>query len=179
VSQNRAKAISRGALRLAASLALALPLTGCFQPVYAPSAGIDRRAALQAVTVEPVKGRLGHYLTEELRFLLNGTGAPVQPKYRLIIDFETAAQTPLIDTVTGRASANSLYTRADYKVMPVGAASDAVPLAKGFVVSLSDYDRYSNRFTNVRAARDAEIRNAKNLAEQIRSRIAAEIPASP
>jgi LPS-assembly lipoprotein len=63
--------------------------------------------------------------------------------------------------------------------MPVGAASDAVPLAKGFVVSLSDYDRSSNRFANVRAARDAEIRNAKNLAEQIRSRIAAEIPASP
>ena len=31
----------------------------------------------------------------------------------------------------------------------------------------------------VRAARDAEIRNAKNLAEQIRSRIAAEMPTSP
>jgi len=179
VSQNRAKAISRAALRLGAALALAVPLAGCFQPVYAPSASIDRRAALQAVKVEPIQGRLGHYMTEELRFLLNGSGEQVQPKYRLLIDFGTAAQTPLIDTVTGRASANPLYTRADYKLMPVAAASDAVPLAKGFVVSLSDYDRSSNRFANVRAARDAEIRNAKNLAEQIRSRIAAEMPTSP
>jgi LPS-assembly lipoprotein len=179
VSQNRAKAISRAALRLGAALILAGPLAACFQPVYAPSAGFDRRAALQAVQVEPVRGRLGHYMTEELRFLLNGTGEPMAPRYRLVVDFATAAQTPLIDTVTGRASANSLYTRADYKVLPIGASSQTKPLAQGFVVSLSDYDRSSNRFANVRAARDAEIRNAKNLAGQIRSRIAAELPASP
>ena len=34
------------------------------------------------------------------------------------------------------------------------------------------YDRTSQRLSNVRAARDAEIRNAKVLADQIRTRIA-------
>jgi LPS-assembly lipoprotein len=35
------------------------------------------------------------------------------------------------------------------------------------------YDRSTQRLSNVRAARDAEIRNAKTLADQIRTRIAA------
>lgn len=175
MSQNRAKAISRAALRLGAALASAAPLVGCLQPVYAPSADVDRRAALQAVKVEAVQGRMGYYLTQELRFLLNGSGEPIQPKYRVMVEFMTAPGTPLIDTVSGRASSNSLYTRAYYTVMPVGADSTTKPIAQGFVFSLADYDRLSNRFANVRAARDAEIRNAKALAEQIRSRLSAEI----
>lgn len=176
MSHTAAKAIRRAALRLGVALVLAASLAGCFQPIYAPSAGVDRGAVLKAIKVENVQGRMGYYLTQELRFLLNGTGEAVQPKYRLLIDFATAAQTPLVDTVTGRASANALYTQANYKLMPMAATSDTQPVAAGFVVSLSGYDRTSNRFATVRAARDAEIRNAKNLAEQIRLRVASELP---
>ena len=46
---------------------------------------------------------------------------------------------------------------------------------EGYVVSLADYDRGSNRFANVRSARDAEIRNAKAMADQIRTRIASSL----
>jgi LPS-assembly lipoprotein len=166
------------ALRLLAVVGLALPLAGCFQPVYGPGlGGSDMRATFKSIKVEPVPGRLGHYMTEELRFLLNGTGEENAPKYRLLIEFAQASQTPLIDTVTGRASANTLYARADYKLVPVNANSTTTPAAQGFVVSLADYDRVSNRFANVRAARDAEIRNAKALAEQIRTRLAADLAA--
>ena len=178
MSHTAAQAIRRAALRLGVALVLAASLAGCFQPIYAPSAGVNRGAVLKEIKVENVQGRMGYYLTQELRFLLNGTGEPVQPKYRLLIDFVTAAQTPLIDTVTGRASSNSLYTQANYKLMPLAATSDTQPISTGVVVSLSDYDRTSNRFATVRAARDAEIRNAKNLAEQIRLRITSEFPTS-
>jgi LPS-assembly lipoprotein len=44
------------------------------------------------------------------------------------------------------------------------------------VVSLADYDRGSNRYANVRSARDAEIRNAKAMADQIRTRVASSLP---
>ena len=164
----------RSGIQLAAVLGLSLGLAGCFQPMYGPSAGVDTRGALHAIAIEPVPGRLGHYLTEELRFLFNGTGDSPPPKYRLVISFSQSGQTSLVDTVTGRATANSLLVRANYKLTP---AAGGEPLTEGYVISLADYDRGSNRFANVRAARDAEIRNSKTLADQIRTKIASAIMA--
>ena len=152
--------------------AVSLALAGCFQPMYGPGLGRDVRGELQAIAVEPVQGRLGHYLTEELRFLLNGTGDSALPRYRLVVTFTQSGQTSLVDTVTSRATSNSLSVRANYKLLP---ALGGAPVAEGYVVSLADYDRGSNRFANVRSARDAEIRNAKAMADQIRTRIASSL----
>jgi len=164
----------RAAMRGAAALCLALALGGCFQPIYATQTvtgapGSSLRGELQAIAIDPVQGRFGHYLTQELRFLLNGTGDQPIPRYRLAITFSQTGQTALVDTVTGRATANSLSVRADYKLLPI---MGGAPVTEGYVISLADYDRGSNRFANVRAARDAEIRNAKTLADQIRTRLA-------
>ena len=137
--------------------------------MYGPGVGVDARAELQSIAVEPVTGRLGHYLTEELRFLLNGTGEEPTPRYRLVVTFSQSGQTSLVDTVTGRATSNSLSVRANYKLLP---AEGGTAVTEGYVISLADYDRGSNRFANVRAARDAEIRNAKAMADQIRTRLA-------
>jgi LPS-assembly lipoprotein len=38
--------------------------------------------------------------------------------------------------------------------------------------TFASYDRTSQRFANIRAARDAEIRDAKVLADQIKTRLA-------
>ncbi len=165
----------RASVRFAAVFCLSLSLAGCFQPMYGASTGVDTRGALQAIAIEPVQGRLGHYLTEELHFLLNGTGDAPPPRYRLVINFTQSGQTSLVDTVTGRATANSLLIRANYKLTP---AAGGDPITEGYVISLADYDRGSNRFANVRAARDAEIRNAKTLADQIRTKIASAILAT-
>ena len=154
--------------------AVSLTLAGCFQPMYGTSVGVDTRAELQAIAIDPVSGRLGHYLTEELRFLLNGTGEEQTPRYRLVVTFTQSGQTSLVDTVTGRATSNSLSVRANYKLLP---AAGGTAVAEGYVISLADYDRGSNRFANVRAARDAEIRNAKAMADQIRTRIASTLAA--
>ena len=159
----------RRVLQLGAVAAVTLVLAGCFQPMYAPQAGLDPRGELRAISIEPVPGRLGHYLTEELRFLLNGTGEEPTPRYRLFVTFSQSGQTSLVDTVTGRATSNSLSVRANYKLLP---SSGGAPVTEGYVISLADYDRGSNRFANVRAARDAEIRNAKAMADQIRTRLA-------
>ena len=162
----------RRIIRLGAIAAAGLTLAGCFQPMYGPGLGGSLRSELQAIAVEPVSGRLGHYLTEELRFLFNGTGEAATPRYRLVVSFTQSGQTSLVDTVTGRATSNSLSVRANYKLLP---ATGGAPVAEGYVVSLADYDRGSNRYANVRSARDAEIRNAKAMADQIRTRIASSL----
>jgi LPS-assembly lipoprotein len=157
----------------ACSLAiLTLAIAGCFRPLYGPTASGTStvQEEMQSVVVDPIPERLGHYLGNELIFAFNGTGTPGPRKYRLLVTAQERVQTPLIDTVTGRATAATVFIDADYRLVPI---SGGDPIAKGVAYSSATYDRSSNRYANVRAARDAEIRNARVLADQIRTRVAA------
>jgi LPS-assembly lipoprotein len=154
------------------SLMLALCLGGCFQPLYGPtlSGNSSVQAEMESVVIDPVPDRLGHYLGNELIFAFNGSGTPGPRKYRLILSPHEHVQTPLVDTVQGKATAATVFVDVDFKVVPIDGGE---PITKGTAFSSATYDRTSNRYSNVRAARDAEIRNAQVLAEQIRTRVAA------
>ncbi|MDQ6702909.1 MAG: LPS assembly lipoprotein LptE [Pseudomonadota bacterium] len=161
--------------RAFAAVSIGLALSGCIQPLYGPlSGGGDVAGELQAIAVEPIPNRLGHYLGNELIFGFNGTGSQVPPKYRLIVTVTENVQTPLIDTVSGYPSAANVVVNADYRLMPAGGTE---PITKGQATVVASYDRTSQRFSNLRAARDAEIRDAKRLADEIRTRVAAAIAA--
>jgi len=80
------------------------------------------------------------------------------------------AQAPVIDTVSARATAATIVVDADYILIPVAGGE---PITKGTAFSVATYDRTSQRISNVQAARDAETRNAKVIADAIRTRIAA------
>jgi LPS-assembly lipoprotein len=125
---------------------------------------------MQAIKVEPIPDRLGHYVENELIFALNGTGSSPTPKYRLVVSLRERMTTPVINTFTGQAEAGDVNVDAFYKLLPVAGGGEAI--AAGNVTQFVVYDRTSQRLSNVRAARDAEIRNAKTLADQIRTRIA-------
>lgn len=152
--------------------ALILPVMGCFKPMYGGVEGAALQNELQAIAIDPIPERAGHYLANELRFLLNGTGSEVKPKYRLQITLRERVQASLVDSTSQRASAGSIIIDADYKLVPMQGGS---PVAKGVAFTFASYDRSSQRFANIRAARDAEIRDARVLAEQIKMRLAAEL----
>ncbi|WP_395666794.1 hypothetical protein [Methylocella sp.] len=158
-------------LRLAAALSLCLALAGCLQPLYGPQvAGGAISSDLMAIHVVPIAGREGHYLENELRFGLNGTGTPQAARYTLYVGLQQYLQSPLVDTVTGYPSSGTLAAVAEYTLSPAGGGD---PIVKGVVRAQSSYDRFSQRYANLRASRDAEIRNARLLAQQIRANIAA------
>lgn len=149
-----------------------LALTGCFQPLYAPIDGLDVAAELRAVEIDPVPERLGHYLHNALISAFDGTGGGTPVKYHLIVTPKERQLTPLVDTFSGRADSSILAVDAEYKLIPVGATE---PVASGIAQNTASYDRASQRFANIRAARDAEIRIANALADQIRTRVAASL----
>jgi len=155
-----------------AAVLLASSVSGCIRPLYAPlQAGAGNVAAdLRAIAIAPIPDRLGHYLGNELVFAFNGTGSKVQPRYRLEVVLRQTVAAPLIDTVSGHASAGDLVVYAEYRLVPVEGGE---PITKGTAMAVASYDRTSLRFANLRAARDAEIRNARTLAEQIQTRVAA------
>lgn len=159
------------ALALAFCALASLPLAGCLRPLYGPLAsGGDVAGQLQAIKIEPIADRMGHYLTNELIFGFNGTGAPVDPRYFLKVTLTENVQSPLIDTVTGYPTSGTVVVTATYALTPSGGGE---PIAKGTATAVASYDRNSQRFANSRASRDAEIRSARLLADQIRTNIAA------
>ena len=165
--------MSSSSLRLLA-LATTLALGGCgIQPLYGTLNG-HLQEELQAIAVEPIPDRLGHYLGNELIFAFNGTGSEVTPKYRLLVTLVERVATPIVDTFQARATAATVFVDATYKLTPVGGGA---AVASGTATAAATYDRSAQRFANLRAARDAEIRDAKTLADQIRTRIAAALAA--
>lgn len=154
---------------LATVLGAPLLLGGCFQPMYGGATGSRLASTLRSIRVEPIPERIGHYLSNELRFALNGGDEDEPARYRLVIAVRQRVQAPLVDTVSGRASSGMLIVDADYKLLPIAGGE---PVTAGVAFGTASYDRTSNRFSNLRAARDAEIRSAKALADQIRTRLA-------
>jgi LPS-assembly lipoprotein len=147
-----------------------LALSACIQPLYGPiGGGAPLAAELQAIAVDPIPNRLGHYVRNELIFALNGTGSEAPPRYRLSVALKERVQTPILDTVTGRATSATVLVDADYKLISL---ADGREVTSGVAFGVASYDRFSNRLANVRAARDAEIRDARAVADQIRTRIA-------
>ena len=147
-------------------------LSGCnVGPMYGPLALNPALVGdLQAIDVAPIPDRLGHYVRNELIFDFNGTGATVAPRYRLFVTLKEQVRTPIIDTVTSRATSATVVVDAQYKLVTI---PDETTVTEGVAFNIASYDRFSNRLANVRAARDAEARDARTIADAIRTRIAA------
>lgn len=165
------------AVRLAAFTALALSLAGCLRPLYGPSAsGASVPALLASIDVQPIAvpvelERVSHYLRSELIFDLDGSGQPAPKRYKLTVSYTQSVATPIVDTATGRAQSATITGNATYTLTTF----DGAPVTTGTAVGSASYDRFPQRFASVRAARDAEIRVAKLLADQIRTRVAAHL----
>ncbi|HEX4765826.1 MAG TPA: hypothetical protein VH414_06060 [Lichenihabitans sp.] len=152
-----------------------LGLGGCLQPMYS-SLGGNLGAELRAIKVEPVPDRLGHYLHDQLITNLNGTGESVAPKYRLVLTTHEYVQTALVDTTTQRPVSGTVITNVDWKLLPVDSER---PIAAGTVTSSASYDRSEQRYANIAASHDAEIRDARTLADQLTTRVAAALARPP
>lgn len=157
---------------LAFAVVATLPLAGCLRPEYGQFAegGPGLQNDLQAIAIEPIPERIGHYLGDDLVRAFNGTGSHPLPKYRLFVSLSEGVQTPILDTVSGINTAATLVVNANYRLEDF---ATGLPVTKGTAFVFKSYDRTSQRFADVRAARDAEIRDAEQLADLLRLRISA------
>jgi LPS-assembly lipoprotein len=157
------------------ALLLAAGLSGCFQPLYGEAAHPGLVEDLRAIEVAPIPNRIGHYLAEDLIADLNGTGqsAP-QPKYRLIVTISTGTQTPTVNSEINVASSATMTGDANFMLVKVDGGAEVV---KGVASVAAAYDRTTQRYADLRAARDAEIRIARMLSSEISLRLASALAA--
>jgi len=159
----------------AAALVLASGLSGCFTPLYSETAHPGLVEDMRAIEVTPIQTRIGHYLVEDLIANINGTGqVPSPPKYRLAMKISTGTQTPTVNSETNVASSATMTGDVDYVLTKVDGNAEVV---KGTANAAAAYDRTTQRYADLRAARDAEIRLARALSQEIALRLASALAA--
>src|SRR5918911_5294110 len=166
--------IARRAARLLLAATVGGGLSACSRPLYGPTAtGEPLRDVLAAIDVQKVatktnRERIGHYLRNELAFDLDGSGEPRPKRYKLTLTVNDGLASPIVDSATGRAVSAILNIDVDYTLTNFDGSQT---ITKGTASASASYERTAQRFADVRAARDAEIRAARLLADQIKVRL--------
>lgn len=166
--------------RLAVVAGLSLGLTACFKPLYGPTAsGESLQSVLASIDVPEVdwpdnQAVMGHYLRSEMVYALNGSGSATPKRYVLKMSLTRTLTTPVVDTETGRASSAIVGGTLRYTLTSLDGRT---VITQGTATSSASYDRSTQRFATLRAGRDAEIRLAKVLVDQVKTRLAATLSA--
>jgi LPS-assembly lipoprotein len=155
---------------------LSLGLSACFRPLHGPTAsGQSLQTELASIEVPevewpPAMANTGHYLRSELVYALNGSGSDTPKRYRLNLALRQSLTTPVVDSERGTASSAIVGGTLSYTLTSL---DEKDVITQGTATSSASFDRFPQRFANIRAARDAEIRLARTRADQVRTRISA------
>jgi LPS-assembly lipoprotein len=163
-------------LPMLVALALSGALAGCFTPLYSEAAHPGLVEDLRAIEIAPIKNRIGHYLADNLATDLNGTGQTPPPKYRLTVTLTLGTTTPTVSSLTNVATSATMIGDASFTLNKVEGGAQVL---SGTATAAAAYDRSQQRYNDLRAARDAEIRLARALSQEISLRLAAKLAAKP
>jgi LPS-assembly lipoprotein len=171
----------RIALRLVAVAALAALTAGCFQPMYAERTdGTPAlREKLMGVELPPItdkpnasrEARMGVEIRNALAFKLYGNATGMPPTHRLVIRFTTSRSSLMVDPNTALPTGENFGIDAQYNLVEI-ASNKSVMTGSTFSRVSYDMPGSYQRFTRMRALRDAEDRAAQEIAENINTRLA-------
>ena len=139
-----------------------------FQPLYGSATrNADVQEKLAQIYVEPIEGRTGQILRNELLDLANPGGIPKTPAYRLAVAIEVQSEGLAIqnnDTTTRyNLTLNSKFRLTD--------ATGQSVIYSGSTQNIASYNVVQSEFANLAAANNAEKRAALVAAEQINQQI--------
>jgi LPS-assembly lipoprotein len=175
----------RAAIRLFLVALSALPLAGCFTPLYGTAttgaATPDIVGKLSAVQVAPLDSasapngsrlaRVGVSMRNDLIFDLTGGAATPAPTHRLDIRLTATTTQVIVDVNTARPDIEDYGINATYTLTEIATGKKVVTGTTFSRVSFN-IPGQQQRFAGARGLRDAEDRAAQVIADNIRSRLA-------
>ena len=148
--------------RTFAPIFVVLLLGACgFRSLYGTDATADAPGELATIKVNPIADRLGQQLRNNLLDLLNPRGRPANPRYFLTVRLDQSTQRLAIEK-------DAFATRANLRLLAKFSLQDP---DKGLVVS--SYNLLASEFATLMAEKDAKARAAREIAHDIRTRLAA------
>jgi len=171
----------RIAARLVAVAALAGLTAGCFQPMYAEHADgtPGLREKLMGIELPPVdkpnaspEARIGVDIRNALAFKLYGTATGMAPTHKLVLRFQTSRSSLIVSQTTGLPTTENVGIDVQYNLVEL-ATNKSVMTGTTFARTSYDIPGSYQRFARQRAFRDAEDRASEEVAEKIKTRLAA------
>ena len=166
-------------------IALVALLQACqFQPLYSSDSGTvaGSSLALSSLSVAEANSRVGQQVRNHLIFLMSGGATPANPTHEVRIRVSSnsrvlAAKVRSSITQSNQIgnTAGSVELTASYEIYDF--ASKQI-IHRGNRFASAAYDQTSQSFATTRAARDAENRAAREVAEQLRFAIASDLSSS-
>lgn len=143
---------------------------GCaWRPLYGSGpAGLGAAAELSQISIPPPKTRLEQLVRNELLDLISPSGGSDGLQYRLEI-------VPTVTTDDVFVQTNTDVRRVQYQLnvnYRLFGADARRPLTEGNSFSIVSYTRVVSEFANIRAERDAAMKTARAVSEDIRTRLA-------
>ncbi len=140
-----------------------------FRPLYGTDATGGAPGELATIKISPIPDRLGQQLRNHLLDLLSPRGRPADPRYVLTVRLEQATQRLAIEK-------DAFATRANLRLTALYSLQDPnnrenVLSGKSLVVS--SYNILDSEFATLMAEKDAKARAAREIAHDIRTRLAA------
>jgi LPS-assembly lipoprotein len=177
----------RNFARIFVALALAGLTAGCFQPLYAerPTASgvtgvADRLSSVDVAAIDAPSGsrlaRVSVGVRDELIYDLTGGAGRASPIYRLNVRMTATQIQVIVDINTARPDINNYGIDATYTLTEIATGK---PVVTGVTFARVSYNipGQQQRFAGERGLRDAEDRAAKEIAENIRNRLASHFAA--
>ena len=151
---------------------VALGPVGCgFQPLYGRTGGAESPAAadLAAIRVLGIENRAGQQLRNSLVQRLTPLGEPAAPRYVLDVKMVESLEGQA-ESSDGKSTVGRMTLRAGYTLSDI---STGRLLKTGTARSLASMRYLGPRYASVASERDTEERVITDMAEEIRSALAA------
>lgn len=166
-------------LRAASSMAAALMLAGCFQPLYGDrtvSGGSDLRTALSGVEVAEIRAaantpeaRMAVPIQNDLRFNFTGGSGAGRATHRLVIQMAGSRAVVSATNVTGLPFIENFTLAATYSLIDLATKK---PVLTGRATTTVSYDPSgTQRFARITGMQDAERRAAKVITDNVTTRL--------
>ncbi len=145
-------------------------VAGCgFEPLYgSPSGREAATAAIQQVKIAPVPDRSGQVLHNFLLDQVNPKGAPLQPIYELATKL-TEEQRELAFRRDEVATRVNMTLAAEFRLIRL---ADGRVMLHEMVRATHGFNRLHSGFATISAETEARRRAARELSEEIRTRLA-------
>lgn len=146
---------------------LLLLSAGCgFQPMHATGGATPQ--ALSSIDIAPIPDRLGQVLHNNLLDRLAPRGVVAFPRYRLVVSLQVTKEALAI----ARDESATRYNVALVAEYALVLLETGAKVLEGEARSISAYNVVSSDYATLVAERDAELRSAREISDDLRTRIA-------
>lgn len=152
-----------------AAVLISASVAACgFRPLHAPGGGAAP-GVLAGIEVAPIPGRLGRTVRGRLLDVLTPRGPSAAPAYRLDVSLRVSREALAI-TREAAATRFDVSVEADYVLSSIATGET---VSRGRTKSGAAYNVVASDYANVVARRAAERRTAREVADDLKTRIAA------